>query len=156
MSAPTKPSGGWSAKELGIEVDEEDFPMTEYWKKPDYDAEARNAWMPQPPPALLGRALTWLYERKPGTAHYPFDVSHALRTLKGLPEWPRTCSLDERRSKMHRSFIEPAEAFDPEATGNLLFAGPTGVGKTLAAVHAVLSLWQRRLGNVQHLPKVMF
>jgi hypothetical protein len=138
-------------------VDDEDLkPMTKYWTPPDYEAEARNAWMPQPPPALLDRALAWLNARGPGMAHYPFDVSHALRSLAGLPEYPRTCSAEERRSKMHRSFIEPAEAFDPEATGNLLFAGPTGVGKTLAALHAVFLLWQRRLTAVQHLPKVLF
>jgi hypothetical protein len=156
---PRSTSNGWRAEELGIVVDDEDFrPMTKYWTPPDNYKPQREAWNPMPPASMLERALAWIYERSShdGGARYPFDVSHVLRTLEGLPEWPRTQTADGRRAKMAPVFVADAEAFDPDSTGNLVLAGPTGTGKTVAALHAVLLLWQRRLAALRPLPNVQF
>jgi hypothetical protein len=158
MSAPTKSSGSWDAAELGIVVDEEDLKPMQYWKPYDPNKAPLEAWNPQPPPWMLDRALAWLTDIE--VRRIPSDVarsaSAAIRTLAALPAWPKAQSADGRRAKMAPGFIEAAEAFDPDTTGNLLLAGPTGAGKTLAALHAVLLLWQRRLAVFRPLPLVLF
>jgi DNA replication protein DnaC len=158
MPAPT--SNGWTAEELGIEVDDEDVkPMTKYWSRPDYLSSDREAWNPMPPPWMLERALSWLTDveaRRSIPSELARSANAAIRTLPTLPEWPRTQTAERRRAKMACAFVAAAEAFDPDTTGNLLLAGPTGAGKTLAALHAVLQLWQRRLAAYRPLPKVLF
>lgn len=160
MSAPTKSSGGWDAGELGIVVDEEELkPMTKYWSAPDHCRAEREAWNPMPPPWMLERTLAWLTDieaRRSVPSDMANSVRAAARTLTALPEWPRAQTAEQRRSKMAPAFVAAAEAFDPNSTGNLLLAGPTGAGKTLAALHAVLALWQRRLTEFRPLPTVLF
>jgi hypothetical protein len=161
MPVPSKASSGWSASELGIEVDEEDLKPMQYWKPHDPNKPERESWNPMPPPSMLERLLEWITAehadfRNPRLPHMRTSVNDALRTLATLPAFPKTCTAAERRAKMHKTFVEPAEAFDPRTTGNVIFMGETGRGKTVGAAHAVFSLWQRRLAALEPLPKVLF
>jgi DNA replication protein DnaC len=135
-------------------------PMKTWNGKVDYEFYEREAWNPMPPARLLKLALEWIADRQ----DLPRSIGHLrestfearYRTWRTLPEWPTESTAEVRRAKMHRAFIDPAEAFDPESTGNLLFAGPTGAGKTLAAVHTLLLLWERRIASLKPLPKALF
>jgi DNA replication protein DnaC len=136
------------------------MPM-EYWTPPDHSKGAREAWNPMPPATMLERALDWLTptgDMRGRTVDGAVRASAqaAKKTLALLPEWPKTQTVTARRARMAPVFVAPAEEFEPDSTGNLLLAGPTGTGKTLAAVHAVLLLWQRRIAEYRPLPKVLF
>jgi DNA replication protein DnaC len=137
-----------------VVIDDDQRSSMKYWDgKIDYYFHEREAWNPMPPANMLDRALSWLSHRQSRSA------SQAQIAMCTLPEWPRQQSASERLARMHKSFVQPAEAFDPDITGNVLFAGPTGVGKTLAMVHSVLSLWERRIARVHErkpLPAVLF
>jgi DNA replication protein DnaC len=108
-----------------------------------YDREIEE-WAPCPPTSMVMRHMRWMsrhvYDRVADSAY-----RNAFACVSTLSRWAVNATADERRAAMSRAFIEPSESCEPRGSGNLIFAGPTGCGKTVAVAHLMMSIWGRGL-----------
>ncbi len=138
----------------------------DFWPADHTEKEELLISSPCPPPSSVLAHAEWLnawktrtYAEKhvrpgSGMAATLATAIAVRRTAGKLPAWPTLETANVRRSKMAADLVSATESYD--CTTGLILLGRTGSGKTVGAVHLLMTMWERSFSTRVAVPMPMF